>query len=384
MARFAAMRGSLTERPGRHGCRAEVVRADDDSNLGYGRALGQRQLKEEQIVKERQLGRFGPMVSAVGLGCMPMSGIYGGTSDADGIATIHRALDLGITLLDTADVYGDGHNEELVGRAIRDRRDEVVLATKFGNVRGSGGSPASINGRPEYVRAACEASLGRLGVEVIDLYQQHRVDPDTPIEETVGALGELVQEGKIRYIGLSEAQPSDLRRAAAVHPIASLQSEYSLLERGVEGEVLDTCEELGIGFLPFAPLVRGLLAGSLTSERELDEADMRSNAGLFPRVGPEHLAANTELAGVVAEIAAEHHSTPAQIALAWLLARRPWIVPIPGTKRMAYVEDNAQSAEVDLTPGDAARLDSLAARVQGERYGSEGRTPGWVSTPPER
>jgi aryl-alcohol dehydrogenase-like predicted oxidoreductase len=328
-------------------------------------------------VKERQLGRVGPAVSAIGLGCMPMSGTYGSAEDADGIATIHRALELGVTLLDTADVYGLGHNEELVGRAIRNRRDEVVLATKFGIVR-AGERVAGFDSSPEYVRAACDASLRRLGVETIDLYQQHRVDPSTPIEETVGALAELVEAGKVRYIGLSEALAPDLQRAAAVHPISSLQSEYSLLERGVETEILDTCEELGIGFLPFAPLVRGLLAGSLTAERELEPDDMRAG-DRFPRVGPEHRGANAELAAAVLEIAASHDASPAQVALAWLLARRPWVVPIPGTKRIAYLEDNAAAPELELTAADEARLEGLAARVSGPRYGGEVETPAWVS-----
>ena len=328
----------------------------------------------------RQLGRVGPAVSAVGLGCMPMSGVYGNTTDAEGIAAIHRALDLGITLLDTADVYGDGHNEQLVGRAIRDRRDEVVLATKFGNVRAADGRPAGINGRPEYVRAACEASLTRLGVDTIDLYQQHRVDPDTPIEETVGAMAELVHEGKVRYLGLSEALVPDLQRAATVHPISSLQSEYSLLERSVEREVLGTCEELGIGFLPFSPLLRGLLAGSLTADTQLDEGDFR-RGDRFPRVGPEHRSANARLARVVREIADEHDVSPGQVALAWLLSRRPWIVPIPGTKRTAYVEDNARAPELTLTASDLDRLEALSADVQGDRYGGDGRTPDWVSPP---
>jgi len=328
----------------------------------------------------RQLGRVGPTVSAIGLGCMPMSGVYGNTTDADGIAAIHRALDLGITLLDTADVYGDGHNEQLVGRAIRGRRDEVVLATKFGNVRGSQGRPAGINGSPEYVREACEASLTRLGVDTIDLYQQHRVDPDTPIEETVGAMAQLVQGGKVRYLGLSEALAPDLRRAAAVHPISSLQSEYSLLERGVESEVLGVCEELGMGFLPFSPLLRGLLAGSLTADSQLDEGDFRCG-DRFPRVGPEHRSANARLARIVREIAEEHRCTLSQVALAWLLGRRPWIVPIPGTKRAAYVEDNALAPSLTLTAEDQERLDALSIEVQGDRYGGDGRTPDWVSPP---
>lgn len=336
-------------------------------------------------MESRRLGRAGPTVSAVGLGCMPMSGTYGATADADGIATIRRALDLGINLLDTADAYGNGHNEELVGRAIRGRREEVVLATKFGNVRDVHGSLVGIDGRPEYVRRSCEESLRRLRVETIDLYQQHRVDPDTPIEETVGAMAELVAEGKVRFLGLSEALAPDLRRAAAVHPIASLQSEYSLLERSVEREVLDICEELGIGFLPFAPLVRGLLGGSLTRERQLDADDLRLS-GRFPRVGPDHLAANAPLAQLLVEIAGAHDATPAQVALAWLLARRPWIVPIPGTKRIAYLEDNAKAPELMLTPQDETRLETLAARVQGERYASQAqvstwRPPDWVSPP---
>jgi aryl-alcohol dehydrogenase-like predicted oxidoreductase len=324
----------------------------------------------------RQLGRVGPAVSAIGLGCMPMSGTYGNTTDAEGIAAIHRALDLGITLLDTADVYGNGHNEQLVGQAIRNRRDEVVLATKFGNVRDSQGRPGGISGRPEYVREACEASLARLGVDAIDLYQQHRVDPDTPIEETVGAMAELVQEGKVRYLGLSEALTPDLRRAAAVHPISSLQSEYSLLERGVENDVLGVCEELGIGFLPFSPLLRGLLAGSLTADSQLDEGDFR-NGDRFPRVGPEHRSTNTRLARVVRELGC----TLSQVALAWLLGRRPWIVPIPGTKRTAYVEDNALAPQLTLTAEDQERLDVLSIEVQGDRYGGDGRTPDWVSPP---
>ena len=328
----------------------------------------------------RQLGKDGPLVSAIGLGCMPMSGTYGSVSDADGIATIHRALELGINLLDTADVYGDGHNEQLVGQAIRDHRDQVFLATKFGILRNTADGSGGFSGRPEYVRAACERSLQRLGIDHIDLYQQHRVDPETPIEETIGALKELIDEGKIRYIGMSEALAPDLRRAAAVHPITSLQSEYSLLERSVEGDVLDTCEELGIGFLPFSPLSRGLLAGSLTATTELEPDDFRSG-DRFPRVGPEHRVANAELAQVVADVAAARDATPGQVALAWLLTRRPWIVPIPGTKRVAYIEDNAGAPEVELTAEDLASLDGLAAGTQGNRYGTGAALPNWVSPP---
>jgi aryl-alcohol dehydrogenase-like predicted oxidoreductase len=306
-----------------------------------------------------------------------MSGTYGSVADDDGIATIHRALDLGINLLDTADVYGDGHNEELVGKAIKGRRDQVVLASKFGIVRGT---PAGFDGRPEYVRAAIERSLKRLNVDTIDIYQQHRVDPKTPIEETIGAMKELVDEGKIRFIGMSEALAPDLRRAAAVHPITSLQSEYSLLERTVEGDVLDTCEELGIGFLPFSPLQRGLLSGSLTTSTELEPDDFRAG-DRFPRVGPAHLEANASLAQVVAEVAAEHEASRSQVALAWLLSRKPWIVPIPGTKRIAYIEDNAGAPELTLSAADLERLDALFAQAQGDRYGGSNTTPNWVSPP---
>jgi aryl-alcohol dehydrogenase-like predicted oxidoreductase len=325
-------------------------------------------------VERRQLGRVGPAVSAIGLGCAPISGIYGSAPEREAIATIRRALDLGVNLLDTADTYANGQNEELVGRAIRGRRDEVILATKFGNVRDVDGRSLGISGEPEYVRESCTASLRRLGVETIDLYQQHRVDPHTPIEETVGAMAELVEEGKIRYIGLSEALAPDLRRAAAVHPISSVQSEYSLLERGVEAEVLETCADLGIGFLAFAPLVRGLLAGSLKPGSELETSDARAGEFL-PRVGPEHLAANAALAHIVEEIAAEHQATPAQVALAWLLSRRPWVVPIPGTKRISYLEDNLLAPDLKLSAEDNARLERLAVGVHGDRYGSYGHFP---------
>jgi aryl-alcohol dehydrogenase-like predicted oxidoreductase len=256
-----------------------------------------------------------------------------------------------------------------------------VLATKFGNTRVLDGGSDRIDGTPEYVRRACEASLRRLRVDTIDLYQQHRVDPHTPIEETIGALAELVREGKVRWIGLSEAQPADIRRAAAVHPIASLQSEYSLLERGVEDEVLEVCEELGIGFLPFAPLVRGLLAGSLTPDSKLDGSDARARSDRFPRVGPDHLAGNAQLAAAVGELARARGATPAQMALAWLLDRGPWIAPIPGTKRTAYLEDNAGAADLVLTDAERERLNDLALRVSGPRYGDAGRLRDWVSPP---
>jgi aryl-alcohol dehydrogenase-like predicted oxidoreductase len=301
-----------------------------------------------------------------------MSGVYGGSSDADGIAAFHRAVDLGVSLFDTADIYGHGHNEEIVGRALRGRRDRVIVATKFGGVMSAdSGWTSGFNGRPEYVKQACDASLRRLGIDTIDLYQLHRVDSLTPIEETVGALTELVEEGKIRYIGLCEVLPSDLRRAASVHPITSLQSEYSLLERGVERELLDTCEALGIGLLAYAPLSRGLLGGSLTPSSRLEADDIR-RSGQLPRVAPECLVANADLVRTVADIAAIHEATSAQVALAWLLSRRPWIIPIPGTERVAYVEENVLAPDLKLTPRDQELLDSLAARVHGPRYGAEG------------
>jgi aryl-alcohol dehydrogenase-like predicted oxidoreductase len=327
-------------------------------------------------ISTRELGTHGPVVSAIGLGCMPLSGSYGRVDDADGIRAIQRALDAGVTLLDTADVYGLGHNERLVGRAIAGRRDGVVVATKFGNVFDEqNGRAGRIDGSREYARRACEASLRRLGVETIDLYQLHRVDPQIPIEETVGALAELVNEGKVRHIGLSEAMPADLRRACAVHPLASVQSEYSLFERGVEAEVLDTCEELGIGFLAYAPLGRGILAGN---EGPQDDTDKRATE-MYPRVGPSHRAANAELVRAVRTIADAHGASIAQVALAWLLSRRPFVVPIPGTKRAQYAEENVRATELELTPDECEVLDGLAARVSGPRYGPGRRTPGWVS-----
>ncbi|WP_207550629.1 aldo/keto reductase [Mycolicibacterium setense] len=333
------------------------------------------------------------MVSALGVGCLPMSGVYGQSPDVDGIATFHRAIDLGISLFDTADIYGLGHNEGLVGRALRGRRDKVILATKVGGLMaeasnaGQGMSPGSgsgwatgFDGRPEYVKRACDASLRRLGIETIDLYQLHRVDPRTPIEDTVGALAELVEVGKVRFIGLCEVLPSDLRRAAAVYPITSLQSEYSLIEREIEREMLGVCEELDVGFLAYAPLGRGLLGGSLTPNSELHVGDIRRSAQL-PRVSSEHLADNVSLARIVAEIAAGYNATPAQVALAWLLGRRPWIVPIPGTERIPYLEENVLALDLDLTDGDHELLDSLAAKVRGPRYSAEIAAQADVASP---
>lgn len=317
-------------------------------------------------MEQRRLGTSELTVSAIGLGCMPLSGAYGPVSDAEGIATIRSAIELGMTLLDTADIYGHGHNEELVGRAIIGRRDRVTLATKFGVVAPDNGTPGGISGRPEYVRQACELSLRRLGVETIDLYQQHRVDPSVPIEETIGALAQLVQDGVVRHIGLSEASAADIRRAAAVHPITSVQSEYSVLQRGVEQKVLDACGDLGIGFLAFSPLMRGMLGGELRPGTAYHEADFRG-LGAHPYVSSENLAANAELADVVGEIATAHNAKPGQVALSWILARRPWIVPIPGTRRAAHLAENAGAIGLELTPQEEATLDGLAARVTGSR-----------------
>lgn len=306
-------------------------------------------------MKRRALGREGLAVSALGLGCMGMSEFYGPADERESIATIHRALDLGLNFLDTADVYGMGRNEELVGKAIRERRGEVVLATKFGNVRGKDGSWLGVNGKPGYVRTACEASLRRLGVEVIDLYYQHRVDPETPIEETVGAMAGLVREGKVRFLGLSEASAASIRRAQAVHPIAALQSEYSLWTREPEKEVLPACRELSIGFVPYSPLGRGFLSGRIKSAADLAPGDYRHNS---PRFQGENLEKNLRIARLVEQMAAEKRCAPPQLALAWLLAKGDDIVPIPGTKRRDRLEENLGALEVTLTPEDLARIDA--------------------------
>ena len=321
----------------------------------------------------RTLGRAGLGVSALGLGCMGMSEFYGAGDDQESTATIQRALDLGITFLDTADMYGVGRNEELVGRAIRGRRSQVVLATKFGNVRGEDGSRLGVNGRPEYVAQACDASLRRLGVETIDLYYQHRVDPNTPIEDTVGAMARLVQQGKVRYLGLSEAAPETLRRAHAVHPIAALQTEYSLWSRDPEEEILPTCRALGVGFVAYSPLGRGFLTGRLQRVDDLAADDFRRHS---PRFQGANFQRNLDLVKRVQAVAREKGCTPAQLALAWLLSQGDGIVPIPGTKRRRYLEENVGALVVALTPTDLSRIDELAPRgvTAGDRYSEEGMT----------
>ena len=306
-------------------------------------------------------------MSALGLGCMGMSDGYGVPDEAEALRTLDRALELGVTFWDTADVYGLGANEALVGRALAGRRHEVELATKFGNVRDAGGSYGGVNGRPEYARSACQASLARLGVERIDLYYLHRVDPDVPIEETVGAMAELVAEGSVAHLGLSEAAPTTIRRAAAVHPIAALQSEYSLWHREPEHEVMPTLRELGIGFVPFSPLGRGLLAGALAPGTDLEESDLRR---VLPRFQGENLERNLELAERVRDLAARRSAMPAQLALAWVLSRGEDVVPIPGTKRRAYLEQNAAAAALELDDADLAALDAAfpPGAAAGDRY----------------
>jgi aryl-alcohol dehydrogenase-like predicted oxidoreductase len=317
-------------------------------------------------MQTRTLGRKGPTVSALGLGCMGMSEFYGARDDDESIATIHRALDLGVNFLDTSDIYGPHTNELLVGRAIADRRDEVVLATKFGVLRDRDNPMArGVNGTPEYVKQAADASLKRLGVDHIDLYYQHRVDSATPIEETVGALAELVQEGKIRYIGLSEAGPDTLRRANAVHQITALQTEYSLWSREPEDEILPTCRELGIGFVAYSPLGRGFLTGAIQSIDDLDEDDYRR---ISPRFQGENFQRNLDLVTKIAELAAARAVTPAQLALAWVLAQGEDIVPIPGTKRRARLEENTAAVDVVLSDDELREIAEALPEAAGQRY----------------
>ena len=320
---------------------------------------------------QRDLGNEGLVVSELGLGCMGMSEFYGTSDEDESIATIHRAIELGITFLDTADMYGPFTNEKLVGKAIVGKREQVVLATKFGNVRGEDGSFLGVSGKPDYVRDACDASLSRLGVDHIDLYYQHRVDPETPIEETVGAMKELVAAGKVRYLGLSEAGPETIRRAHAVHPISALQSEYSLFSREVEDEILPTIRELGVGFVPYSPLGRGFLTGRWKSIEDMPENDTRS--ARFPRFAEENFKKNLELADKVREVADDRGVTSGQLALAWLLAQGEDIVPIPGTKRRKYLEENAGAADVTLAKEDLRRIEEAMPRgsAAGERYSEE-------------
>ena len=320
-------------------------------------------------MEQRTLGQ-GLMVSALGLGCMGMSQSYGQGDERESVATIHRALDLGMTFLDTADVYGPFTNERLVGRAIAGRRDEVVLATKFGNQRREDGTWVRVNGEPEYVRRACEASLERLGVDHIDLYYQHRVDPSVPVEETWGAMAELVAAGKVRYLGISEAAPATVRRAHAVHPISAGQYEYSLFSRDLEDELLATLRELGIGLVAYSPLGRGFLSGRIKSPDDFGEDDFRRN---HPRFTGENFARNLDLVERVRELAAAKGVTPSQLAIAWVLAQGGDVVPIPGTKRCSYLEENAGALEVRLTPEDLAAIEQVAPRgaVAGDRYTPE-------------
>ncbi len=322
-------------------------------------------------IPRRTLGTASSLeVSALGLGCMGMSEFYGTSDESEATSTIHRALDLGVTFLDTADMYGPFTNEELVGKAIAGRRDEVQLATKFGNERLPDGTRLGINGKPEYVRSACDASLRRLGVDHLDLYYQHRVDKTVPIEETVGAMAGLVEAGKVRHLGLSEASAANIRKAHATAPITALQTEYSLFTRHLEDEILPLLRELGIGLVPYSPLGRGILTGRFTSETQFDEGDSRRSA-YFPRLNGEGLRSNLELVAAITAIADDKDCTPGQLALAWVLAQGDDVAPIPGTKRVKYLEENAAAASVELTTDDLARIEQAVPRdaVSGERYG---------------
>lgn len=318
-------------------------------------------------MKSRKLGTSGLTVSQLGLGCMGMSEFYGTSSEAEAIDTIHRALALGVNILDTADMYGPFTNEKLVGKAVRGRRDDVIVATKFGNQRREDGSWIGINGKPEYVRAACDASMVRLGIDHIDLYYQHRVDASVPIEETIGAMADLVREGKVRYLGMSEAAPQTIRRAAKVHPISALQTEYSLWSRDPEDEILPTVRELGIGFVAYSPLGRGFLSGRFRSLGDLEPDDYRRNS---PRFRGDNFQRNLEVVKKIEEIAREKGVTASQLALAWLLARGEDIVPIPGTKHVRYLEENVAAAQIELTERELERIEEVApiGVAAGDRY----------------
>ena len=323
------------------------------------------------MMQTRKLGETGLQVSALGLGCMGMSEFYGAHDEQESIQVIHRALDLGVNFFDTADVYGRGHNEELVGRALKGRRHGVFIATKFANLRAEDGKFLGVNGKPDYVRQACDVSLRRLGVDVIDLYYQHRVDPNTPIEDTVGAMADLIRQGKVRYLGLSEAGPETIRRAHAVHPITALQSEFSLWSRDPEIDILPTTRELGIGFVAYSPLGRGFLTGRFKTPEDLEPGDWRRNS---PRFQDENFNRNLQLVSEIQTIAHEKNVQPSQLALAWVLAQGNDIVPIPGTKRMHYLEENLAALELTLTAEDLDRLNSVlpAGAASGTRYPEAG------------
>ena len=322
-------------------------------------------------IKQRTLGRDGPTVSAIGLGCMGMSEFYGARDDKESIATIHHALDAGVNFLDTADMYGPFINEELVGKAIADRRDDVFIATKFGNMRGTDGAFLGVNGKPDYVRSSCEGSLKRLGVETIDLYYQHRVDPNTPIEDTVGEMARLKTEGKIRFLGLSEAAPETIRRADATHKITALQTEYSLWSRDAEAEVLPTVRELGIGYVAYSPLGRGFLTGEIRRPEDFPDNDYRR---FHPRFTGDNFARNIALVDRIEELARHKSVTAAQLALAWVLAKGDDIVPIPGTKRRTYLDQNIAATKVELTPDELDALDAILppGAAGGDRYHAQG------------